>query len=96
MQLRWKLQSFRRGSKNMEQYINHSKDVIDHLLGGRDNINTQYHMIYVLKGLDGNYSSLVTTVTKKRVLNLDKYFTKTRTLEKQIERRINMTNISLI
>lgn len=80
----------------MGQYINHSKDMIDHLLVSRDTLSIRDQVLYVLRGLDGCYEFLVTIVTnKKKVLSLDELFNRMRTHDKQLE-RINILDIALI
>lgn len=70
----------------MEQYISHSKDLIDHVQAVSDSPSDREQMLYVLGGLDGHYESTVTIVTnKKEVLTLDEFFTRMRTHDKYME-----------
>lgn len=39
----------------MEQYISHSKDLINHILETGDNMSDREQMLYVLGGLDVDY-----------------------------------------
>lgn len=66
MQPRWQVQSLKKGSQIMQQYISHSKDLIDHILTTGDNLSDKEQLLYVLGGLDVAYESLVTTITNKK------------------------------
>lgn len=52
----------------MEKYISNSKDLIDHLFASGDALSDKKHMLYVLGGLDTNYTSLVTYITNKKII----------------------------
>lgn len=79
MDLKWRLQSLKKGSRTMGQYIIVAKDLIDHILAVSDKISDYEQILYILGGLDSNYTSLVITITSKKwVLFLDEVFTCTR------------------
>lgn len=50
MDLGWRLQTLKKGSMNIKQYISTVKGLIYHLLIAGDTINDKEHMIYVLGG----------------------------------------------
>lgn len=76
MDLKWRLQSLGRTNQTMEQYISVAKDLTDHILAAGDTISDREQILYVLGGLDSDYTSLVTTITsKKRILPLAKVST---------------------
>lgn len=74
----------------MKQYISKSKDIIDHLLDASDTLSDKEHMIYVLGGLDANYTSLVTNIiSKERILSLDEIYTRMRLHKRRNARMIS-------
>lgn len=50
----------------MEQYINKSKVLIDHLLAARIESYDRKQVLYAFGGLDSNYMSLVTNITLRK------------------------------
>lgn len=46
----------------MEQCIGTSKDLIDYILVAGDTLGDKEQVLYVLGGLDTNYTSIVTTI----------------------------------
>lgn len=62
MELRWKLQTLRKDTLFMSEYVNKAKDLFNHL-------NT-------IRGLDFTYNSLITILTyKKKIPSLEEVFT---------------------
>lgn len=71
----------------MEQYGGNGKDLIDYILAIDDKLNDIEQIIYVLGGLDINYTSLVTSITSKKiVISLDEVFTRMSMHERQHDR----------
>lgn len=69
----------------VEQYANQCKDLINPLLIVDDFINDREQALYMLRGLEANYNSLMTNITNKKfVLGLDEFFTKMKTYEHQL------------
>lgn len=70
--------------------------MIDHLYAIIDYISDPEQMLYVLRGLDSNFSPLVTNIIgKKRILSLDELFTCIRTHDQQ-QARMNSTDTQLV
>lgn len=64
-QLRWQLQTIRKGMRSMENYINYCRDLINHLIAVGDTISEKEQIMYVIGDLDANYNSLIITVSDK-------------------------------
>lgn len=80
----------------MDQYINHSKDLINHILVDGNVLTNIEKMLYVLSCLDSGYKSLVIPITnKKRVLSLEELFIRLRTHDKQLK-RMNLPDSQLM
>lgn len=87
MELRYRLQTLKKGSQTIEQYISVAKDLKDYILAAGDKINDREQILYVLEGVDFNYTSLITTITNmKRILPPNKVFPRMRMHERQHER----------
>lgn len=66
--------------------INSICDLLNHLIAIEYHINVNEHSLYVIGGLDHNYSSLVGIVSyKRREINLNELFSTMRTHEKELE-----------
>lgn len=50
----------------MKEYINRAKDLIDFFLAIGDMLGDCEQVLYVLRGLDVNYTFLVTIITNKK------------------------------
>lgn len=73
----------RKGSHPMESYISSCRELLNHLIVVGDNITAREKVMYVIGRLDGNYSSLVTTVSnKRREISIDEFFSMMTTNEK--------------
>lgn len=81
----------------METNINTIRELINHLIARDEMISTREQVIYVLVGLDLEYTSLITNITnKKHLRSLDEVLSRMRTYEQQLQRIGNMHDPLLI
>lgn len=67
----------------MKEYISMENDLLDHIMVIGGIIFDREQMLYVIGGLDSNYTSLVKNITsKKSVISLDELFTRMRMYER--------------
>lgn len=66
-----------KGSLFTKDYTNTLNELINHLIATIYAINDKEHVLYVLEGLDLNYTSLIILITSKKFLpSLDEVFSK--------------------
>lgn len=78
---------------SMENYIGTTKNLINHIMVVGDEISDCEKVLYILGGLDFQYSSLITNITQKKCKpSLDEVFNALCIHGKHLERMNGVTN----
>ncbi|KAH7515301.1 hypothetical protein FEM48_Zijuj10G0012200 [Ziziphus jujuba var. spinosa] len=94
-QLRMTLQTARKGTMKMEDYLILMKQNVDNMAFARDSVSTNSPISCVLAGLDAEYLPVVCQINAKESINWQEFWATLMTFENTLE-QLNLVNANLM
>ncbi|KAJ9682724.1 hypothetical protein PVL29_018620 [Vitis rotundifolia] len=97
MQLRFQLQTTKKGGLSMMEYLLKIKSIVDNLLAIGENITEQHRILYLLAGLGAEYNLFVISVTSgHEPLSLEEIHSMLLTHENRLEQQHTTEETNLL